>query len=480
VKPIDESLLQDALAYIDRWVEFRQRTLRVPGVAIAIRHRDRTVLSRAYGLADVAHGVPLTKGHIFRIASHSKTFTATAVMQLVERGALRLDDRAGDRLPWLPAGPGEIGRVTLQQLLSHSAGVIRDGENGGFWQVEREFPGPDELRDALASTPLVVPANVRFKYSNFGYSLLGMVVEAASGLPYNTYVRRHVVEPLGLRDTGPELDDHARAHLATGYTGDYYGLERLAVVHQETGAMSPATGFYSTAEDMCRYFAAHFLGSDELLTDESRREMQREHWKAEGTPMSYGLGFDVSHLGERRLVGHGGGFPGFITNTKIDPVQQLAVVALTNSGDGPAAELVGGMLAIIDRAQRAEPAPPDRDGLDRFTGRFWSIAGPTDVVRFGGELLAIVPHLPNALDTASVLAAAGSDELTISSAIGFRSPGERVRYAFDGEGRVERVQLAASVLYPWDTFERAILPGMRETGRVSPPPRHRPDGYAFV
>jgi CubicO group peptidase (beta-lactamase class C family) len=466
MKPIDESLLRDALTYIDRWVEYRQRTRRIPGVAVAVRHRDQTLLSRAYGMADVERDVPLAPGHVFRIASHSKMFTATAVMQLVERGMLRLDDRAGDRLPWLPSGSGEIGRVTVRQLLSHSAGVIRDGEGGGFWQLEREFPDAEELRRVLATTPLVYAENVRFKYSNFGFGLLGMVVEAASGQPYNAYVQRHVVDALGLGDTGPELDERARARLATGYTGAHFGLERMAVDHLDTRALSPATGFYSTAEDLCRFAAAHFMGSGELLNDESRREMQREHWKAEGTPISYGLGIDITTVGERRVIGHAGGFPGFITITRIDPVDRLAVVALTNADDGQAAELASGMLAIIDRAQQAAPAPAA--DLDRFVGRYWSLAGPTDVVRFGGQLLALTPEAPNPLDAATELTADGTDELTMSRAMGFRSPGERARFAFDGDGRVTSVRWAAGTLYPWDTFEREILPSVRATGRAPP------------
>jgi CubicO group peptidase (beta-lactamase class C family) len=467
--PIDERLLEDAAAYIGDWVEYRQRTLAVPGIAVAVGFRGRLLLSRAYGMADLERGVPLTTEHVFRIASHSKTFTATAVMQLVEQGRLALDERAGERLDWLPSGPGELGRVTVRQLLSHAAGVIRDGEVGGFWQLERDFPDAAEMRQALAATPPVYPGSHRFKYSNFGYSLLGMLVEAASGEPYNEYVRRHVVDRLGLASTGPELDDFARERLATGYTSDHYGLPRLPVDHLDTHAMSPATGFYSTAEDLCRYGAAHCLGNEELLTDESKREMQHEAWKVEGVPISYGLGFDVTRVGERRLVGHGGGFPGFITSTKIDPVDRLVLVALTNAWDGPAAELTTGMAAIVNRALAAQPAASEAEAeaLGRFTGRFWALRGATDVVRFGGQLLALAPELPAPVEQATELTVAdgGGDVLEIAKEQGFASPGERVRYTFGEGGRVERVQWAAATCYPWETFEATVLGSIRSSRR---------------
>lgn len=471
MKPIDERLLEDAVAYIDRWVEYRRRNLRLPGIVIAVRFSDRILLSRAYGVADIGRGVPLRTDHVFRIASHSKTFTATAVMQLVERGALRLDDRAGDRLSWLPSGPGQIGRVTVRQLLSHSAGVIRDGVEGGFWELERDFPHEAELRDALAGTPPVLPENQQFKYSNFGYGLLGLLIEDASGEPFNAYVRRHIVDRLGLSSTGPDIDDLARERLATGYSLDHNGLDRLPFEHLETHALSPAAGFYSTAEDLCRYGAAHFLGNEELLTDESKREMQREHWRIEGAPMSYGLGFDLLTIGERRLIGHGGGFPGFITNTKIDPKDRLVLVALTNAAGGPAAELTSGMAGIINRALEAEPLRVDAADLDRFTGRYWAIGGATEIVRFGGQLLGLYPESPNPLEPTVELTVEGPDELRIAKAPGFASPGERVRFAFGPDGRVERVQWAAASMYPWARFESEVLGTLREQGRG---PRREP------
>jgi CubicO group peptidase (beta-lactamase class C family) len=468
VKPIDERLLRDATAYIDRWVEYRQRTLRVPGIAIAVGFRDRVLLSRAYGLADVERGVPLTPDHVFRIASHSKVFTATAVMQLVERGLLRLDDRAGERLPWLPSEDGQIGRVTVRQLLSHSAGVIRDGEDGGFWQLERDFPDALELRQALGGTPPVFPENQQFKYSNFGYGLLGMIVEEAAGVPYDAYVQRQIVERLGLRSTGPDLDERARERLATGYTGAHYGLERLPLDHAGTRAMSPATGFYSTVEDLCRFGAAHFLGNEGLLRDESKREMQREHWKIEGVPLSYGLGVDIGSIGERRLIGHAGGFPGFVTSTRIDPKDQLVLVALTNAADGPATALTSGMAGIVNRAMESEPPPEAGEravDLDRFTGRYWSLGGALDVVRFGGQLLALAPEGPDPVDPAAELTVVGPDELRISKALGFGSPGERVRFSFDEGGRVRRMRWAAATMCPWEEYQSSVLPSVRETRR---------------
>ena len=118
----------DAAAYFGRWLEFRLGAERVPGVQAAVLHGDEVVLSVAHGVADVSTGEPLTDGHLFRIASHSKTFTATAVMQLVQAGSLRLDDRVGELIVELASSP--IAAVTVRELLSHAGGVVRDGSDG--------------------------------------------------------------------------------------------------------------------------------------------------------------------------------------------------------------------------------------------------------------------------------------------------------------------------------------------------------------
>ncbi len=103
-----------------------------------------------------------------------------------------------------------------------------------------------------------------------------------------------------------------------------------------TGALAPATGFYSTAEDLCRYAAAHFFGNDTLVSDAAKREMQQPYWEVAQADMHYGLGFAVHEIDERRFVGHGGGFPGHATMTLFDPKDRLVVVVLVNEVSGPA------------------------------------------------------------------------------------------------------------------------------------------------
>ena len=140
---MNQDLLRDAVVYTHQWVAYQQDRRDLPGVVVAIRCDDRLLLSQGYGHADIEQQIPLTPQHIFRIASHSKTFTATAIMQLLERGALRLDDRLADYIRWLREQAG-LAQVTIRQALNHSAGIVRDSDDADFWQLEHDFPDQKE------------------------------------------------------------------------------------------------------------------------------------------------------------------------------------------------------------------------------------------------------------------------------------------------------------------------------------------------
>jgi CubicO group peptidase (beta-lactamase class C family) len=457
---LDQALLRDAVAYADQWVAYRQEQCELPGVVVAIRCDDQLLLSQGYGYANIEQRVPITPQHIFRIASHSKTFTATAIMQLAEHGTLRLDDRLADHIPWLRE-LGELAQVTIRQALNHSAGIVRDGDDADFWQLDHAFPDDQELRIMVEHGGRVLPANESFKYSNIAYGLLGKVIEAASGSSYSTYVRQHIVDPLGLADTGPEINAQMHERLATGYTMRRYGQPRQPVPHVKTNALAAATGFYSTAEDLSRYAAAHFLGDATLLTDASKREMQQPYWHATQTDAHYGLGFIIVDIGERRLVGHSGGFPGFVTRTMFDPKDRLVIVVLTNASSGAADQIGRGIVRIIDLAQRKGSAATGGpiDCRERFTGRFVNMMDSCDVAAFGNALLLLSPENDDPALLVTDLAVEDEDTLRMTTAPGFASPGETIRYIRNDAGETTRIVAGGVSAYPLPIFLQRPWPG---------------------
>lgn len=443
-------------AYIDSWLSFRQRYLRIPGVQAAILSGDEIVFSSAYGLADVESGTPMTEQHLFRIASHSKTFTATAIMQLVEAGKVRLDDPLSAHLDWIGAASPKIAALTLRELLGHASGIFRDSNDSDFWQLMRPFPDEHELKALITDESGILPPNERFKYSNIGYSLLGMVIAAVSGVSYNEYVTSNIVDRLELRDTAPELDSGRAGDYATGYTAFSYHDERIPIDHVDTRAMSAATGFSSTATDVCRYAAGHFFGDSRLINDASKRQMQHEEWADGGGDKGYyGLGMSIDEVEDRRLIGHGGGYPGMITRTVFDPKEKLAVSVLTNAIDGAAEELAYGIIRLIGLAAEKVDEPVDADA-DRFCGRFACLWGVMDVVRLGGQLRVVRPTVGDPTSMPVKFEVAGKNQLRVTESPGGGAPGELVTYEFDGDTVRSITGPGGMTSYPEPEFRRRI------------------------
>jgi D-alanyl-D-alanine carboxypeptidase len=154
-----DSWLKPALDYIPQWLEYQMRESEQPGCVIAVVHKNQIVLERAFGYADLLGRVPLTPRHRFRVASHSKSFTAAGIMKLREEGKLGLDDRVAKHVEGLHP---DIAAATIAQLLSHSAGIMRDGSDYDHWQDRRPFLDVAELRADLTAAP-VIEGNTRFK-----------------------------------------------------------------------------------------------------------------------------------------------------------------------------------------------------------------------------------------------------------------------------------------------------------------------------
>ena len=452
--------LTEVLAYYDSWLAFNQHYQRVPGVQAAVYAGDAVAFTGAYGLADVENDVPLTEQHLFRIASHSKTFTGTAVLQLVEQGRLRLDDKAEQHVTEIVGTP--LGQRTVRELLAHAGGVTRDGLDADWWQLSRSFPDRDQLLDVLRqASSAVIPENDRFKYSNIGYGLLGLVIEAASGTSYNSYVQTAIVGKLGLAGLGPELDPSRLAEYAAGYSALSYADQRVPIEHVDTRALASATGFFGNARDLVTYFSAHLPGDDRLLSDKSKREMQHPLWTTGSDEKArYGLGLSVTKVGERQVFGHGGGYPGHITRTLVDPEQRIVVSVLTNALDGPAAQLAESLFRLLDLADSKERG--DAADLQRFTGRFANLWGVTDFVLIGGRLYATDPSGANPADDPQPLEADG-DALRVTGGNGYGSYGESYRFEFDDNGTVRAVHGSSGLtLHPIDRF------GLGERVTVAP------------
>jgi CubicO group peptidase (beta-lactamase class C family) len=442
--------LAPALAYIPRWLDYQMRASEQVGCQIAVALRGEVLLEAAFGHADLGAGEALTPRHRFRVASHSKSFTAAAILKLREQGRLKLDDTAGQYVSGLHA---EIASATLAQLLSHSAGIVRDGPDCAYWVDRAPFLDEAALRAELAAAP-AIDANTRLKYSNHGFGLAGLVIEAITGEPYGVWVKREIVDAAGLGETTPDVPKEngsgaAEAPLARGHGGKALLGRRLVFPGDwPTHALAPATGFVSTAADLARFYARLSPGAEtSLLSVASRREMSRQQWKDpwSAAPFTYGLGTIGSTFDGWEGVGHSGGFQGYLTRTATVAAHDLTVSVLTNAVDGLAHVWLDGAMAILKRFQESGPPSP---ALADWTGRWWSVWGATDMVPAGDKVFLAIPAMTNPLMKAAELTVAGPDEARISEASAFASYGEPARLIRGQGGQVCEVMLGGSRLIP--------------------------------
>ena len=435
--------LAPALAYIPQWIAHQRRITEMPGIAVAVAQGGKLVLDQGFGVANLATGEALTPKHLFRVASHSKTFTAVGIMRLLEAGKLRLDDAAGQYVQGLHP---EVAKATIAQLLSHTAGIVRDGDDTGQWADRRPFLNEAELRAALAEAP-VIPANTRMKYSNHAFGLAGLVIAAVTGEDYNSWIAREVVKKAGLENTAPDAPVGPKVKTSRGHSSKWALGERLVIPADNcTHALASATGFLSTAGDLARFYATLDPAAPKsILSAASRREMTRQQWPVPDTAgdRHYGLGTIHGRVGDWEIYGHSGGFQGVRTQTATIPSQKLTVSVLTNAADGNPALLLEGVVHIL-RAFQKHGAPGK--AVAGWTGRWWSLWDAVDLVPMGNTVFVAAPGQANPFADVSELEVTGADTAVIRKSGGFGSHGEAARLVRGRGGKVASVVYAGGKL----------------------------------
>ncbi len=430
--------LENALGYADQWLGFQMRLSRQPGCVIAVAHKERLVFERAYGFANAVTGERLTPRHRFRVASHSKSFTAAAVLLLRESGKLSLDDAVGRYVEGLHPS---IAAATLAQLLSHGAGVIRDGADAGQWIDERPFANEAELREALIEPPLITP-NTRMKYSNHGFGLLGLVIEKVTGERYGDWIGHNILAAPKLTETKPDGPFDNQAPVARGHSAEL-PLGRRVIIPGDNpaNALAPATGFVSTAADLVRFFSSLDPDSKHsVLSPASRRAMLHRQWRNPHSTVEgyYGLGLCLGSAGGWEWAGHGGGFQSAKTFTAMLPGRELCLSVLTNAIDGMAEKWSDGLMNIL-RTFATNSVAKARTGA--WKGRWWSLGDVVDLVPFGERVLIASPDQLDPFAAADEIRVTAKDLGVISLSGGYGIHGEIARLVRGGDGSVREVWL---------------------------------------
>ena len=399
----EDAAVQEAIHVARVWLDAQHDFEQIPGIAVALVHDQELIWSEGIGVADKEDGRANTSNTLYSICSISKLFTSIALMQLRDQGKIDLRDPVSDHLEWfsLKQAFDDAPPITIEGILTHSAGLPRESAHPYWTGPDHVFPTKEEIIAEVVGQETWFAPHTTFQYSNLGLSLAGYIVEEASGVPYHEYIRRHILDPLGMRDTYSEMPrQHVGGQLATGYTGTTREGVRHEAPFFEARGIAPAAGFASTVDDLATFAMWQFRnrGSDnEVLSGHTLSEMQRAHFIDPDTDNQWGLGFNVAKRDGKTWVGHGGSCPGFQTNLNMQNDEKIATIAFINARESPSKygvgiyELIG--PAVREAAERRTSAT-DMDGdptqsaatanaeFDDYVGRYVRGVGASETAVF--------------------------------------------------------------------------------------------------
>lgn len=434
--------------FLDEWLERRSATGVVPGFVVAIYSGSSQIYNRGFGMANTQTGERMTSDYMFPVCSQSKMITATAIMQLVEAGKLKLTDKASKHLPQLAKNPhSSVNGVSIQQILWHGAGFIRDGQDADYWQLAREFPDRDELSDIVLASRPSSARHLRVKYSNIGYAILGNVIEAVTSQSYDDYCQKNIVKPLGVSSFS--LYPKKGQKFATGYTRALAGKRLATPAYISTNALSASVGWHAKANDMAKFLSTHMADNNKLLTALSKHRMHqgiRHHWLPKSLRgVDYGLGFQTYKLGDIKMTGHGGTSVGHRSKTVHDYRTGLSIAVMANAKDAPILQIVVGIIEVCRYffEHGNAPVPPN---MKRFNVNLEGAMSTVQIVTIGKKVLTIFPDSWQPLAGSEELRYIGRDTFVVSKASDMAATGEPVRFVFDHQGCVQSVNYTGSTL----------------------------------
>ncbi len=328
------------LKKIDGYVERMMKECRIPGFSLAIVRGGEVVYTQGYGIADPT-GWKVTSETPFQVASVSKTFTALAVMQLVDEGRVSLDEPVCTYLPWFELADSKASQaITVRELLSHTSGLGPYAEFG-VASVTGEGDSIGWLVERMKKLKLTAPPGTKFQYNNANYIILGKLIQIVSGMTYEDYIRQNIFEPLGMArsyflNEGTAPEEIKKNRMAAGYR-TIFGFPAVSGLPYRTD-FTPAAGVITCSEDLAKYMLAlingGMYGNGRILPADSLALMRQPYARISEWE-SYGLGWYVTS----GSYYHGGELTDYQSKLKIIPDESLGVAFVYNTSSSTATSL---------------------------------------------------------------------------------------------------------------------------------------------
>jgi len=432
---------------------------RIPGLSIGIVRGDSLDGYFSYGTQTLGEDKPATPQTISRIASITKTFTGTAILQLRDLGQLELDDPLLVHMPDFTVANalrGTLEGVTLRRLMTHYSG-LRTEHPLTDWDAP-SFPTSEELLDGLAEIDVVIPQDSQWKYSNLAVGLLGQVISQVSGVPYEQYIYEEITGPLGLTNTRFELDDEQAALKATGYSHPLPGDDELRLApYASLRGISAAGQLHSNVEDLAKWMSFQFTSgrkthSSKVLEAESLAEMHRAVYLSNDWSNGQALSWRMNRRDDLVLHNHGGGIQGYASNFVFSVAAQTGVIVLANIWPAPTPYVLTEEIAELVIQELGPVAEADENDLEAvteadaapFLGRYWAEPGAYVDVAFGDDGFGLgaprkggyTLHGPAGLASDPAV-----NDSTSFRTVGGRGAGELAEFSLNDEGKAASFRL---------------------------------------
>ncbi len=402
---------------------------------------------KGFGYADLEKKIEVSENTLYHIGSVSKMFTSVAVFQLVEEEKIKLTDSVSKYLPWFK-GENENGKledITINELLSHTSGIWSEGTTPHWFTGE--FPTTLQL---LLDEALVFKPSSQFKYSNYGFAVLGELIAAVSGLSYEEYIQANILDRLDMVSTFTDYKKDIGG-LANGLGREIPGQEREKYGHYSANAYAPATGFISNAIDLARYIATFpFKAPEILLKNESKQSMVTEPDFYTRSTDKYCLGIEMYDVSSKKVYGHGGGFKGFVSKVAIDYGNELGVVVLANTSKAPVwayAQSIFQAIYSLTENNSDYTSENKVDGI-KYEGIYRNSGEDKVVVKIKDTLVSFDMNTSSPLfgSNKTILQSIDESKFLLKGGSGFSSRGEIATFSDIKDGIPQKVTFGATPL----------------------------------
>lgn len=460
-----DSKVSDKIKIFDSWVESKIEYEHWPGVIIGLVYDQSLIWTKAYGFADLEKKNLLDEKTLFPVASNTKMFTAIGILKLRDERKLDLDDPVAKYLPWIKKinpNNADVNKITIRHLLTHTSGLPTEA-NLNYW-ADTNFPELSEIIREFEKLEICLSTDIRWKYSNLGFAIVGEIISSVSGLTYTDYITKNILEPLNMMGSGFNLDYKTGYEFASGYSRLMPDGRRSRSDRYDYKSLTSAGGLNSNITDLSKFASWMFRirenNQKEIISGSTLREMQHIYWIDDSWEFGVGMGFFIYHQKPFDMIGHGGHVAGYHTDFTIIPHEKIAIITLANADDIEVYPDVSGSISkmfidlVLPEFRKTISIKESTTKLDstykKYIGTYRNYWNDYKILILDGNLGYINPKSSNPEKTLVKLLPLEKNVFRAISDDVNRDYGEKVVFEEDGAGNIKSMKMSA------DTWKKII------------------------